>query len=63
MLQEVLCQGKAWAGGGDAENERTLGQSTQYNEVRECISPSTPSPEKKTLLLPNTTHFFSFSNW
>ena len=63
MLQEVVCYGKAWAGGGEAEHEPTSEQSTQYNEARKCNSPYAPSPEKKTLLLPNSMHFFSFLNW
>ena len=33
MLQEVMCQGKAWGGGWGSEMEATSERSTQNNEV------------------------------
>ena len=55
MLQEVMCQGKAWGGRWGSEMESTSERSTQNNEVCKGISPSIPSHAKKTRLHHNKT--------
>ena len=61
MLQEVMCQGKAWGGGWGSEMEATSERSTQNNEVCKWISLTIPSRAKKTLPHHNKTRFFSLN--